>query len=136
MINVYDKEPGYRTSFRAADFYSLLSAYDETASRNLGISQNNHDDIKRTSVFQAKCKIPKKNKDEMVYFSRETNNHDYCKAKTFQPLVMNTDAKECTKPNPIIFSDLSQQYRMKFSSSLPQALEKLNSDTQNPKNGM
>ncbi|VDO58399.1 unnamed protein product [Schistosoma margrebowiei] len=127
MINVYDKNPSYRTSFRAADFYSLLSAYDETVSRNLGISHNSQDDVKKSFVFQGKVKNPRKNKDEGS-FSKEISSSDYHKPKTLQHLLVNNDIKEYSKPNPIVFNDLCQQSLTGFSCSLPQALEKINSD--------
>ncbi|CAH8518561.1 unnamed protein product [Schistosoma curassoni] len=132
MINVYDKSPSYRTSFRAADFYSLLSAYDETVSRNLGISHSSQDDVKKSFVFQGKVKNPRKNKDEGS-FSKEISSSDYHKPKTFQHLLVNNDVKEYSKPNPIIFNDLCQQSLTGFSCSLPQALEKINSDIHNTK---
>ncbi|KAK4469520.1 hypothetical protein MN116_007064 [Schistosoma mekongi] len=128
MINIYDKNPDYRTSFRAADFYSLLSAYDETVSRNLGISSGSQDDMKRVSVFQGKGKSPRKNKDEAT-FSKEVNSSEYYKLKTLQPLLMNSGVSEYSKSNHMILNDLSQQNRKGFSYSLPQALEKINSDT-------
>ncbi|KAH8860749.1 thymidylate synthase [Schistosoma japonicum] len=132
MINICDKSPDYRMSFRAADFYSLLSAYDETVSRNLGISQGSQDDVKRVSAFQGKGKSPRKNKDE-AFFSKEVNCSEYCKLKTLQPLLMNTGVNEYPKSNHIILNDLSQQNRKGFSYSLPQALEKINSDMFSPK---
>ncbi|CAH8520266.1 unnamed protein product [Schistosoma haematobium] len=132
MINVYDKSPSYRTSFRAADFYSLLSAYDETVSRNLGISHSSQDDVKKSFVFQGKVKNPRKNKDEGS-FSKEISSSDYHKPKTLQHLLVNNDVKEYSKHNPIIFNDLCQQSLTGFSCSLPQALEKISSDIHNTK---
>ncbi|CAH8479273.1 unnamed protein product [Schistosoma turkestanicum] len=132
MINVYNKTPSYRMSFRAAEFYSLLSAYDETVSRNLGISHSSQDDVKKSSAFQGKGKSPKKNKDEGS-FSKEINNFDYYKPKTLQPSSINSDVKESSKPNHIILNDLGQQSIGGFSYSLPQALEKIGSDIHNQK---
>ncbi|CAH8839515.1 unnamed protein product [Trichobilharzia szidati] len=132
MLHIYDKDPGYRTSFRAADFYSLLSAYDETASRNLGISQNIQDDVRRLSVFQGKGKLPRKNKDETV-FSKEINTYEYGRPKTLQPTLTNNDFRDIARPNHVTPVGLIQQHRMGFSSSLPQALEKISLDLHNSK---
>ncbi|CAH8517979.1 unnamed protein product [Schistosoma rodhaini] len=72
------------------------------------------------------------NKDEGS-FSKEISSSDHHKPKTLQHLLVNNGVKEYSKPNPIIFNDLCQQSLTGFSCSLPQALEKINSDIHNPK---